>query len=301
MPAAPTPLDAPDRGRRRARVCRVTALLALLSSAVWGTSDFAAGLLSRRLSPFVVVAWSQAIALLTLTMLVLVRGLSPDPATWVGWAVLAGITGAGGLLAFYAALSQGTMGVVAPVAALGAGITVLLGVVSGEAPTPLAWAGIVVAVTGVVLASGPELQQGVGARPVLLAVLAAFGFGVTLFALDRGARVDLVSTLWGMRLTSCVGYAAVAVRARTLGELPTRSIPLLAAIGLGDLLANALFGLASSSGLVSIASVLGSLYPVVTILLARRVLGERLRRIQVVGVVLAMAGIVVIAGFARGG
>lgn len=277
------------------------AVLALLSAVVWGASDFVAGVLSRSLRPVVVVAWSQLIALALLTAIVLVQGLPLHGyAGWAPCAALAGMAGALGLLSFYAALSIGTMGVVAPIAAVGAAIPVLLGVLTGEQPSPVAWAGIAVALLGVILASGPELQQGLGARPVLLAAVAAIGFGVALFALDRGARISLVHTLWGMRLTSGVGFLALAVVARSLGGVTVRQVPILVAVGTSDLLANALFGMASSSGLVSIAAVLGSLYPVVTIVLARYVLHERLRPVQVLGSALAMAGVVLIAAAGRG-
>jgi len=279
----------------------VSAVLALLSAVVWGASDFVAGVLSRSLRPVVVVAWSQLIALALLTAIVLVQGLPLHGyAGWAPCAALAGMAGALGLLSFYAALSTGTMGVVAPIAAVGAAIPVLLGVLTGEQPSPVAWAGIAVALLGVILASGPELQQGLGARPVLLAAVAAIGFGVALFALDRGARISLVHTLWGMRLTSGVGFLALAVVARSLGGVTVRQVPILVAVGTSDLLANALFGMASSSGLVSIAAVLGSLYPVVTIVLARYVLHERLRPVQVLGSALAMAGVVLIAAAGRG-
>jgi len=279
----------------------VFAVLALLSAVVWGASDFVAGVLSRSLRPVVVVAWSQLIALALLTAIVLVQGLPLHGyAGWAPCAALAGMAGALGLLSFYAALSTGTMGVVAPIAAVGAAIPVLLGVLTGEQPSPVAWAGIAVALLGVILASGPELQQGLGARPVLLAAVAAIGFGVALFALDRGARISLVHTLWGMRLTSGVGFLALAVVARSLGGVTVRQVPILVAVGTSDLLANALFGMASSSGLVSIAAVLGSLYPVVTIVLARYVLHERLRPVQVLGSALAMAGVVLIAAAGRG-
>lgn len=277
------------------------AVLALLSAVVWGASDFVAGVLSRTVRPAAVVAWSQLIALALLTGIVAFRGL-PDGgyAGWWPWAAIAGVSGALGLLCFYAALSTGTMGVVAPIAAVGSGIPVLLGVLSGEQPSSLAWWGIGVALVGVVLASGPELQQGLGARPVLLACLAALGFGVALFALDRGARVSLLHTLWGMRLASGVGYLALGLIARSLGGVTARQIPVLAAIGVGDLAANALFGMASSMGMVSIAAVLGSLYPVVTIVLARVVLHERLRTVQVLGSSLALSGVVLIAAAGRG-
>ncbi len=276
-------------------------VLALLSSLVWGSSDFAAGLLSKRVAVLAVVGWSQAIGLIAISIVVAVQGLpSTALGAWAPWAFLAGVCGTIGLLAFYRALSTGTMGVVAPIAALGTAIPVLLGVLTGDQPGVFAWLGIVVAILGVALTSGPELQQGLSARPVLLAVLAAFGFGLTLFAIDRGSRVTLLHTLWGMRLTSCLGFAVLAVGTRSLGDDPRGSLPWLAGIGIADLGANALFGAASSMGMVSVTAVIGSLYPVVTVLLARRILAERLRSVQVVGVVVAMTGVVLIAGSGAG-
>lgn len=272
----------------------VSPLLALCSSLLWGTSDFVAGLASKRLPPAAVVAWSQLVGFLTLTGVVLLgTGLGSGP--WVGWALVAGVAGAVALSAFYGALSTGTMSIVAPIAALGAAVPILLGVATGDAPSPIAWLGMGVAVVGTVLASGPELRAGLHVRPVLLACVAAVGFGCVLFAMDRGARVSLVSTLWGMRLTSLLLYAALGLVRRSTGGISRRDLPTLVFVGLADLGANALFVAASTRGLVSIAATLGSLYPVVTIALARAVLGERLRAMQNAGVVLALAGVVVIA------
>ena len=187
------------------------------------------------------------------------------------------------------------MGVVAPIAALGVAVPVLLGVATGDEPGAWTWVGILVAVIGVTLASGPELSGDVSPRPVVLAGVAAVGFGLALFCIDRGARTSTLMTLWGMRATSVVVFATVAVVARSVGGVVARELPPLLVIGCGDMLANILFGLASSRGQVSIASVLGSLYPVVTILLARVVLKERLRAIQRVGAVLSLVGAAVIA------
>ncbi len=271
------------------------ALLALASSACWGTADFFAGLRSRTLPAAVVVAWSQAIALVTLTFVLLVRGQGLGDLGWVPWSAGAGLSGMTGLLLYYRALSSGTMGVVAPVASLGVVVPVVLGVLGGDQPKPTAWAGMVVAVVGVVLASGPELSGDASPRPVVLASVAAVGFGLALFCLDRGARVSLLETLWGMRLTSVACFALAGLVLRTRGRVGARDAVALGAIGLGDLTANALFAFASSRGLVSVASVLGSVYPVFTILLARQLLHERLRRVQVLGVVLSVLGVAVIA------
>jgi drug/metabolite transporter (DMT)-like permease len=270
-------------------------LLALASSACWGTADFFAGLKSRTTPAAAVVAWSQGLALLVISVLVGARHADFALHGWPLWSVAAGVSGTVGLVSFYAALSTGTMGVVAPVASLGVAVPVLLGLLGGEQPPATAWVGMVVAVVGVLLASGPELSGDVSARPVALASVAAVGFGFALYCLDRGARESLLHTLWGMRLTSVTVFVVVALALRTLGGVGARDLPALLAIGLGDLVANALFAFASSRGLVSVASVLGSVYPVVTVLLARFLLHERLQRIQSVGVALSLVGVAVIA------
>lgn len=269
-------------------------MLALLSSLVWGSSDFLGGLRSRTLPAAAVVGWSQVVGLVTMTVVVL-AGHPLEGTAWLPYAVAAGLVGSVALAAFYAGLSSGTMGVVAPIAATGAAVPVLLGVAQGDQPSPLVWVGMAVAVVGTVLASGPELRGGVRARPVLLACVAAVGFGLVLFLIDRGARFSLVGQLWGMRLTSTLVYAGVALRFRSLGGVGRRDVLWLVPIGVGDLGANLLFAAASTQGMVSVVSVLSSLYPVVTILLARVVLGERLRLVQNVGVALSLLGVVAIA------
>ncbi|MBK8757292.1 MAG: DMT family transporter [Actinomycetales bacterium] len=273
----------------------MSAVLALLSSVVWGSSDFLAGLISRRFSALVVIAWSQTIGLLALTPVLLWRGPTGVGAGWLPWAASAGVTGAVGLWAFYAALASGTMGVVAPIAATGAGVPVVLGVLTGDQPSGWAWFGMVLAGAGVVAASGPELGGGAKGRAVALAAVAAVAFGLTLFAIDRGSRVSVLHTLWGMRATSVSAYAVLALVTRSLGGVTRKVVPALALVGVADLVANGLFAVASSTGLVSIASVLGSLYPVVTTVLAWLVLHERLARIQYLGVVVTLVGTVVIA------
>ena len=270
-------------------------VLALASSLVWGTSDFFAGVASRRRPAVAVVGWTQALALLVVSLVVAVRWDTVSWSGWPLWALAAGLTGMGGLVCFYSALSVGTMGVVAPIAALGVVVPVVLGVATGEAPSPWAWVGMLVAITGVTLASGPELSGDVSPRPVVLAACAAVGFGLTLFCLDRGARESTLMTLWGMRVTSVTILVVVGLALRTAGGVTVRETPALLVIGCGDLLANGLFAVASSRGQVSVASVLGSLYPVVTTVWARVLLDERLRRVQQVGVALAVSGAAVTA------
>ncbi|MGZ6825327.1 MAG: EamA family transporter [Mycobacteriales bacterium] len=273
-------------------------LLALLSSLLWGTSDFLGGTAARRLPAAAVVGLSQALALFLLAPLALVLGARPDSLLP---GVVAGAVGLLGLGAFYAALAGGTMGVVAPVASLGVLLPVVVGLVRGESPSALQAAGIVLAVAGVVLASGPELSGGGPVRPLVLAVAAAGAFGlVTVLLADgsKGPAGAVVVTVLVMRVTSVAlaGTAYLVVRSRGFRTRAGRGdVGLLAAVGLGDLGANACYALATRGGLLSVVAVLGSLYPVATVLLARQLHAERLRPVQVVGVAGALAGVALLA------
>lgn len=269
-------------------------VLALVSSLMWGSADFLGGLRSRTLPAIAVVAGSQACGLVAIGVVAVVTGAS-GPASWVGWAVASGVVGTSALVSFYAALGSGTMGVVSPIAALGTVVPVLIGVVGGERPTSLTIGGLVLALLGAVAASGPELRGRAGARPVVLAALAGLGFGLALVCIERGSRSDAVMTLTGMRATSVAVFVVAAAAVRSLGGLAARDVPSLALIGVGDVGANLTFALASQRGFLSITSVLGSLYPVVTVLLARIVLRERLTRVQLLGVSTALAGVALVA------
>jgi drug/metabolite transporter (DMT)-like permease len=130
----------------------------------------------------------------------------------------------------------------------------------------------------------------------MLAAAAGVLFGLTLVFMAQGAAAGPLLTVTSMRLMSLLIFGTAALVVGTLGGVDRADLPLLIGIGLGDAAANVLFGIASTMGLVSVVAVLGSLYPVVTVLLARALLDERLQRVQVVGVVLAMAGVVLIAG-----
>lgn len=273
----------------------MSALIALLSAISWGTSDFFAGVRTKTHPAVVVVGWTQGLALLGLTAVVAIVRPGSVFGPTLPWAMAAGLAGMIGLLFFYTALATGTMGVVAPIASMGVIVPIVLGVATGDAPSLLAWVGMAVAVVGILLASGPELSGAVSPRPVLFALAAAVSFGTVMFCVDRGARSSILLTLWTMRATSVSVLVLVALIARRLGDVQRREIPALAAIGAGDALANGLFGWASSMGQVAITAVLGSLYPVATILLARVLMGERLRAIQQVGVVAALAGAALIA------
>jgi drug/metabolite transporter (DMT)-like permease len=307
----------------------MTAVLALLASLVWGTSDFMGGVVSRRVRPLVVVAIAHTIALATLLVVAAVAGSFSAKLGYLPWAAAAGVVGLVSLVAFYGALSTGTMGIVAPIAGTGAVVPVVVGLASGESPSGWQIAGIVAAVAGVVLASGPELagrgrDDGSGSRPLVLAVIAAVGFGTVFVLIDRAAKHNLVMTLVTMRATSvsivlllALGYLVRRGRMRADGDagdadveadsdadagaqagpgtVPWKQLPAIAIVGWTDAGANALYGAATRHGLVSVTAVLASLYPAVTVLLARFIEGERMRPIQNIGVGLAMCGVVLLA------
>ena len=282
----------------------MSALLALLSSVLWGCSDFLGGTASRRLPVPTVLALSQLTGLVALSVLAVATGALDTDTAYVVPAAIAGGVGVLALGMFFRALSIGTMGVVAPVAALGVAVPVVVGLLQGEEPTAWQVAGIVVATVGVVLASGPELSgEGRGGAPaLLLAVGAAIGFGVVLlFVAEASEGSDsgaVVMTLVAMRVTSVILLAALLLTvARGTGLRVSRGdLPLLAVIGIADAAANGTYAIASRSSLVSVAAVLASLYPVVTALLAYRVHGERLRRVQWTGVAVSLAGVALLAG-----
>lgn len=279
----------------------MAAALALLSSLLWGTADFFGGLYTRRLAAVTVVLVSQAIALAVILPTVWLLGSFDDPSGYFWWGVAAGLVGPIGLISFYIALSIGTMGVVSPIAATGIVVPVVWGLVGGERPSLLQYAGILVGFAGVVLASGPDVpHDDHGARQahvksIVLALVAALGFGFAFVCLDGGGHYSVGMTLLVQRSTSVLLLVVPVIVVTRLAGLRWRDLPGLAGVGVGDAAANGAFAWSSTLGLLSITSVLGSLYPVATLMLARTVLGERLARLQAYGVMLALVGILLLA------
>jgi drug/metabolite transporter (DMT)-like permease len=272
----------------------VAALFALLSSVMWGSADYVAGKLSRRRHVLVVLGGTQAVGLLAMLVAATVTGAWAAPRDYLGWAVLASMSGATGLALYYRALAIGTMGVVSPIAALGVLVPLAVGLAGGDQPTTLQVVGIVLALVGVVAASGPEVHGDAGWAPVLLAGGSAAFLGTSLVAIARGSDTSVVMTMTVMRITT-VSLMALALLALRRSVTVTRAeAPAFVAVGLMDVGANLAFGLASTLGMLSLVSVFGSLYPVATILLARFIDHERLRPVQQVGVVLALTGVAAI-------
>jgi drug/metabolite transporter (DMT)-like permease len=174
-------------------------------------------------------------------------------------------------------------------------VPLAVGLGYGEQPTSLQMLGIVLALVGVVAASGPEVHGDAGWTPVLLAAGSALFLGTSLVAIARGSEYSVVMTMTVMRMTTVSLMAVALLVLRRAVSVTGAEIPAFAAVGLMDVGANLAFGLASTRGLLSLVSVFGSLYPVATILLARFVDHERLRRVQQVGVALALVGVAAIS------
>lgn len=274
----------------------LSAVLALASSVFWGTADFLGGSTSRRLPVTTVLVASSVPAVALLVVVVPLAGGLEAPGAYLGWGVGYGAVGVVAIAAFYRALADGTMGVVAPIAGTGVVVPVVVGLASGEEPSLAQLIGILAALVGIVLASSGEFRGATdGGRSVVLAVVAALGFGAVLTFLERGSATSVGMTLLVARgcalLLACV--AAAVRRVPVTGWRPHRRA--LMAMGTFDVLANATYAMATHTGLLSVVAVLASLYPVVTVLLARRVHNERLTRPQAAGVTAALVGVVLMA------
>jgi drug/metabolite transporter (DMT)-like permease len=269
---------------------------ALGSGLLWGCADFLGGLTSRRMPVLAVSFVSQGIG--GVALLLALPFAAPISGASLRYGLLAGIGGAAGLSLFYWALSIGTMSIVAPIAACSVLIPFSLALAGGERPSPLALAGTALAIVGIVAASLEERRAEVRARgrAVLVAVASAVALGFFVYFLGKGGQAgSAYSTLLGARVVS-LGLLGVAVAvARTPLRQPPRLLAWVAVAGVADVCANALFAFAAGHALLAVAAVLGSVYPVATVVLAYLLLGERITPLQRVGVLLALAGVAAVS------
>ncbi|HEX6491006.1 MAG TPA: DMT family transporter [Gaiellaceae bacterium] len=272
----------------------ITAALALAAAVSWGIGDFIGGLMSRGLAPVAILVVAQPVGGVLLGIWVAARGQGP-PGPVVLWACLSACFGTAGLIAFYRGMAAGALSIVAPIAGAGAAIPVLWGLANGDRPSIYQKLGFVAALAGILLASwerrpdAARLAAGVGWAA--LAMLAFGGYYVPMHAASRGDFL-WASFLFRLTSTSLVVFAWLVLR-------PPRArrddLPALAAIGVLDTGGNVFFAAASTRGLVSVVSILASLYPIATVMLARAFLHERVYRSQELGIALALAGIVLVS------
>ncbi len=274
-------------------------LLALFSAALWGTGDFEGGRLAKRLPAIAVTGASQGLGLVFGIAVALIshQWHSPllGPEGYLQSAIFAGVSGYLGLVALYAGLSTGRMGVVSPISSLCAIVPVAYALLRGEHLPLLQGVGIAVALVGAFCASGPELSSTLPLRPLILALGAACGFGTALTFMAKGSQINPLMTMVAMRVTTLIISAGIAAKRRSFGGLRRSDIPRLSFIGIADFSANALVGIASTLGLVSVVMVLGSLFPIMTAILAFRFLHERLHSVQYLGIILAISGVALVS------
>ena len=265
--------------------------LALGASLSWGLGDFLGGLKSRTLHVLTVLVVSQVVGLAAALVWVVASGDGVPGWSATLLAMAAGASGCLGIATLYRGMAVGAMGIVAPISAVSAVIPFAVGIASGERPGGLQVAGVLLALTGVAVASREPAERGGGrASGIGLALLAALGFGLYFVFADRAADESVpyaVATARGFSLLLALVAALFVGAALRPGR---SSLPALAVIGLCDVGANMLFSLATTRGYLSIVAVLAALYPVVTVALAAVVLHERVAPTQRLGVVGTLAG-----------
>lgn len=280
--------------------------LALASAIAWGAGDFLGGLNTKRFAVPLVLVGTSLGGLLFAFLMAFASGQEVPPNSDLLLGAASGVIGLVALGAFYKALAIGTMSIVAPVSASGTSIPVVWGLANGESLSALAYAGLVAVVIGVMIASREQDAAAEGQpiainhrASILLALVAAAGFG-TIFVLI--AEASTVSEFWpivSLKATSLVVISIVVAAAwsKIPGERPAgRLILPLMLVGVLDVTANATYAFATSEGPIAIASVVASMFPITTVILAHLILGERIARAQKVGVAMALLGVIVLAG-----
>jgi len=273
--------------------------LALAASCSWGTSDFIGGLQTRRLGVVPVMTGVTALPLVVIVPLIIATAAPVPGARAIVASVLAGLVGLAGLTVLYRALALGPMSLVAPISATGAVVPVVAGLATGDHPSLVQGAGFAVTIAGVVLAARPRGRPGpearLDSRGVTLAIVAALGIGCFFVGAHVGSRDGV---LWFLLLTRTAALVplAVVIGLRGAAVIPrAQQLPPLLGVAALDGGATALLSLANRHGVVSIVSVVASLYPVVTLLLARALLGERMSPPQAAGVAGALAGVALVS------
>ncbi len=271
--------------------------LALAAAAVYGAADFAGGFASRRTPAVAVVVLSQ---LAGVVVLAIAWSASPGPfyASDVVWGILGGVGGSVGIVALYAALAVGRMGVVSPITAVvSASVPVIVGFAAGDRPPVLGIVGVAFAFVAVALVSANAETRGISLTEpgLILALLSGAGIGLLYVMLARGhadAGFTLLAIVRATSVMLLIGYALL--RRESLRPAPG-SLRLILLAGALDMSANVLYVASTRHGLLAIVAVLTSLYPASTVFLARIILRETLTPIQWVGVAFAATGVALIA------
>jgi drug/metabolite transporter (DMT)-like permease len=274
-------------------------VLALGSSLAWGVSDFLGGVKSKTFPLFLVLLISQGAALIVVAVIVAAVGEPPPGGEFLLYASLAGIAEAVGVAALYRGLAVGVMSIVAPVAATAPGVPLVVGLALGEEPAAVQTAGIALAVLGIVItASRSDAVDGRGGlvgASVLFGALCALGFGSFYVAMDAASEGEIQWALLLARGTSVAVFLLVVIGTRPTPVPSGGEVPVIAFIGLLIIAADAMYATASTKSVLGVVAALSTLYPIVTIALARIYLSERVEPRQQLGIALSLTGVVAIS------
>ncbi len=264
----------------------------------WGVSDFGGGFASRRAAPLATVVVSQAVGVAVAIVVLVFLGERYPGSEPTGWAIVGGVAAFVSLVSFYGSLASGAMGLAAAVTGvLGAGLPVVVGALTGDHLRPTDAAGIALALVAVVLVARPANDIGIGRQSLMLALLAGVAAGFFFIAMGRSTSAG--GETWWPVATSRATVLVLAVVATVVLRRTTTTVrsvtPLMAFIGLADMLGSAFFLSSEAQGALSVAAVVSSQYPAVTTVLARVILNERLARAHIAGIVLALIAIALIA------
>jgi drug/metabolite transporter (DMT)-like permease len=266
----------------------------ILAALTWGAGDFSGGVATKRSSAYGVVIFAHIFSIILLIIAALVlREPIPPLTSWL-WGGLAGFGGAIGLLLLYTALANGRMSVAAPVSALvAAAIPVIFAMFTEKMPPLLVIAGFLLALAAIWLVSGGGSAH-FNLAELRMPVLAGIAFGFFFTTLHLASFDSVVYPLIAVRIVSISSLSIYSLITRQKITPSRESIIPILSSGLLDTLGNAFYALAAQVGRVDVAAVLSSLYPGSTVLLAWFLLKERIDRWQMVGIVAALAAIVLI-------
>jgi drug/metabolite transporter (DMT)-like permease len=264
----------------------------------WGVADFLGGLKSRQLPVITVLMLSNAFGTLAVTLIVCVRGKALPDNPVLLWAVIAGIIGILAMFSLYKGLSEGSMAVVAPISATGVILPVIFGMVQGESLTNLQLLGIISAITGSVFAGREKDAENRNiARGAGFAAAAALSIGLFYIVMDQASEADPYWAAFIERLSYGLFLTLIVVVSGASLKISRSHLPSVMLIGITDALAGFAFAVAATIGMISIVSVVVSLYPAVTVFLSAMILRERPGKVQSVGVLLALLGVVLISAY----
>jgi len=267
----------------------------LASAVCWGAGDFCGGLATKRTHVYSVMIASQLVGVAMLIGLALAFAEKVPSPVHLLWGSLGGLAGTVGLIAFYSALASGRMGVAAPVGGvIGAATPAILGVLMEGWPGTLKLIGFALALVAVWFVSRTE-DATVRVHELGLPIVAGLCFGVFFICIDRASETAVLWPLVVARLTSLSMLLTVATATRQPRLPEIKHLPLVALVGVMEVGGNAFYALAAHVGRLDVAAVISSLYPGTTVWLAWLILKERITRLQTVGIVAALAAIVLIA------